>query len=351
MADHDDPAVTPRSQVAPTDPTHVPVTDDCEQAAASLLSGGLVALPTETVYGLAARAEDPEAVARVYRVKDRPRDHPLILHLADRRDLDLWAVDIPDEAKRLAAALWPGPLTLLLRRSGRVSDIITGGRDTVAVRVPDHRLAQQVIRAVGAVVAPSANRFGRLSPTSAEHVSRDIGTLLDPRRDVILDGGSCSVGVESTIVDCTRQPIEILRPGGVSAERITELLDQGPAPATGPSRASGMLSAHYAPRARVLVARTSDDARALAERCRAEGRTVETIDLTDDLDRYAHDLYALLHAADQRAVDSIIAVLPPQSGLGAAIRDRILKAAADHQADRQSTEQTGLNSAQTNPND
>jgi L-threonylcarbamoyladenylate synthase len=342
MADHDNPAATPTRPVAPTAPIEVPVTDDCSRATAALLSGGLVALPTETVYGLAARAEDPNAVARVYRVKDRPRDHPLILHIADAVELDLWASDIPDHARRLANSLWPGPLTLLVRRSDRVSDIITGGRDTVAVRVPDHPLAQQVIRDAGALVAPSANRFGRLSATCAEHVSRELGAYLDPARDLILDGGSCAVGVESTIVDCTRQPIEILRPGGVSAERIMDLLDQAPATATGPNRASGMLSAHYAPRARVLVAHSAAEARRLEERCRIEGRSVEIIDMADDLERYAHDLYARLHAADHRGVDSIIAVLPAPAGLGSAIRDRIMKAAADQQA--------GFNSGQTNPN-
>ena len=308
----------------------IPIVIDADRAVSTLLSGGLVALPTETVYGLAARAADPDAVERVYAVKDRPRDHPLILHLADITDLDSWAREIPDTAHRLAAAFWPGPLTVLLHRSERVSDIITGGRDTVAVRVPAHDLARRVIQGAGALVAPSANRFGRLSPTTATHVSDDLGAFLDARTDLILDGGPCTIGVESTIVDCTRTPVEVLRPGGVSAEQIAGLLDEGVAAASGPSRASGMLISHYAPQARVVAAADRAEALAVLEQCRAQGRTAETIDLCDDLERYARELYELLHDADRRGVDTVVAVLPDGSGLGAAIADRITKAAADH---------------------
>lgn len=327
MADRDAPDMTAH----PRRPGSIPITVDPARAVSALRSGGLVALPTETVYGLAARADDPVAVERVYAVKDRPREHPLILHLAGVDDLDRWVEEIGDAARRLAEAFWPGPLTLLLRRSGRVGDIITGGRDTVAVRVPDHRLARQVIEGAGALVAPSANRFGRLSPTTAGHVADDLGEHLDPRCDLILDGGPCTIGVESTIVDCTRTPIEILRPGGVSAEQISDLLGQDLAPASGPSRASGMLAAHYAPHARVLAADSRPEAEALFDRCHAEGRTVEVIDLCGDLERYARELYELFHDADRREVDTVIAVLPDGSGLGAAIRDRITKAAVDRQ--------------------
>lgn len=326
MADHD-----PTDTSADRRHTEsIPISVDADRAVSALLAGGLVVLPTETVYGLAARAADPAAVERVYTVKNRPRDHPLILHLADLADLGSWTREIPATAHRLAAAFWPGPLTLLLRRSDQVSDLITGGRDTVAVRVPAHNLARRVIAGAGALVAPSANRFGRLSPTTATHVHDDLGEFLDSRCDLILDGGPCTIGVESTIVDCTRTPIQVLRPGGVSAEQIGELLDGDLAAASGPSRASGMLAAHYAPLARVLAAADRVEALELLERCRAEGRSAETIDFCDDLERYARELYDSLHDADRRGVDTVIAVLPDESGLGAAIIDRITKAAADH---------------------
>ncbi|MCU0260315.1 MAG: L-threonylcarbamoyladenylate synthase [Ilumatobacteraceae bacterium] len=264
---------------------------DPHEAARRLESGGLVAIPTETVYGLAARVDRPDAVARVFALKGRPVDHPLIVHLATAEELPAWVVAIPDAAARLAAACWPGPLTLLLRRSALVPDVVTGGRDTVGIRVPAHPLTTRLLELVGTgLAAPSANRFGRVSPTTAQHVLDDLGDLLDPAHDAVLDGGACPVGVESTIVDCTVEPPQVLRPGGIAVEDVVALLADdggvGLAPASGERRASGMLVSHYAPDATVRL------------------------------------------VADRRGVQVVVAVEPPAAGLGHALRDRLLKAAA-----------------------
>lgn len=306
----------------PSRPDPSLVSNDPERAIACLVAGGLVALPTETVYGLAARAEDPAAVRRVYAIKERPLDHPVIVHLAEADDLDAWVAEISPSARRLIDTCWPGPLTVLLRRSARVIDEITGGRPTVAVRVPAHPLTRRVIAGAGAVIAPSANVFGRVSPTTAEHVLDDLGDRLDPGRDLILDGGPCRVGVESTIVDCTRDPAEVLRPGGIATEEIVRLLGEV-GTASGPARASGMLAAHYAPRARVVLVEVDDPADV-----GVDGERIVLIDRCDDLVVYARDLYGLLRDADRRGAETIVARLPPATGLGHAIRDRLQKAAA-----------------------
>jgi L-threonylcarbamoyladenylate synthase len=309
------------------------VTTDVDRAATAILAGGLVAMPTETVYGLAADATDPDAVARIFDVKGRPADHPLIVHLASAELLDSWASEIPDAARLLVDAAWPGPLTVIVPRAAGVLDAVTGGRTTVGLRVPAHRLALQLLERVGVgLAAPSANRFGAVSPTTAEHVLRDLGDRLDPRRDVILDGGPCPIGVESTIVDCASIPSQILRAGGVSVEDVHRLLAGDVTGASGPSRASGMLASHYAPRCAVRLVDTADDAIAL----RAGTVGAEVLDLTDDLVEYARELYARLRDADDRGVATLIAVLPPAEGLGHAIRDRLSKAAAPRPAFRAS---------------
>ncbi|MBI1844800.1 MAG: threonylcarbamoyl-AMP synthase, partial [Actinobacteria bacterium] len=214
-----------------------------------LRAGGLVAFPTETVYGLGADASNDEAVRRIFAVKGRPTDHPLIVHLGDADQLDAWAREIPSDARLLAAACWPGPLTLVLWRSSAVSDVVTGGRDSVGLRVPSHPVALELLRAFGGgVAAPSANRFGRVSPTTAAHVVADLGDDVD----LVLDGGPCAVGVESTIVDLTGEAPMLLRQGGVSIETIEGVIGRAViATAEGPARAPGMLAAHYAPTARV----------------------------------------------------------------------------------------------------
>jgi L-threonylcarbamoyladenylate synthase len=301
------------------------VTTDVERAAASIAAGGLVAIPTETVYGLAADATNPDAVARIFEVKGRPADHPLIVHLGSIDELSRWAAHVPPSARLLAEAAWPGPLTVIVPRAEGVPDVVTGGLDTVGLRVPAHPLALALLERVGVgLAAPSANRFGAVSPTTAVHVVHDLGDRLDPARDVILDGGPCPIGIESTIVDCASSPPQILRAGGVPVEDVRRLLAGDLAGASGPSRASGMLASHYAPRCEVRLVDSADDALAL----RAGTVGAEVLDLTDDLVAYARDLYARLRDADDRDVQTLIAVLPPPSGLGHAIRDRLTKAAA-----------------------
>lgn len=286
-----------------------------------LRNGGLVAIPTETVYGLAADARNADAVRRVFTAKGRPADHPLIVHIAGADEVLDWAAELPAQAALLAGTCWPGPLTLLLRRRPDVLDVVTGGLPTVGLRVPAHPLTTELLtRFGGGLAAPSANPFGRVSPTTAEHVDHDLGDLVD----YVLDGGRCPVGVESTIVDCTVTPPQILRPGGIPAEQIGSLLDGRLATASGASRAPGMLAAHYAPRATVVLVDSS--AEALATAYGKQGAWV--LDRTENLVEYARSLYSDLRQADARGVTTVVAVLPPPTGLGHAIRDRLAKAAA-----------------------
>lgn len=304
------------------------VTTDVGLAVERLTHGGLVAIPTETVYGLGADADDPAAVGRIFAAKDRPANHPLIVHIA----LDWlgdWAASVPPSAVVLAAACWPGPLTLLLPRAARVVDAVTGGRDTVGLRVPAHPLTQELLaRSRRGIAAPSANRFGRVSPTTAQHVVADLGRYLDPDRDVVLDGGPSPIGVESTIIDCTIDPPQLLRAGGIPTEDVERLLDAAVDDASGPSRAAGMLASHYAPLARVTLVPDAQAAAAQAAVVEREGLRVAVLDHGDDLVTYARRLYAELRAADAAGADRIVAVLPPPRGLGHAIRDRLTKAAA-----------------------
>jgi L-threonylcarbamoyladenylate synthase len=304
------------------------VTTDVGVAVGRLRDGGLVAVPTETVYGLAADADNPSAVARIFEIKGRPAGHPLIVHLGDADQLAEWVRSIPRSARVLIRSCWPGPLTVVLERGPRVLDVITGGRPSVAIRVPSHPMTRELLeRFGGGVAAPSANRFGRVSPTTAAHVVDDLGALLDPARDTILDGGPTPVGVESTIVDCTVEPPQILRPGGIPTEDIVRLLDGDVSPAVGPARASGMLEAHYAPRCEVRLAESPEQAEQIVAGLRLTGLHVDVLDHGDDLVDSARNLYGELRRADERALDVLVAVLPPARGLGHAIRDRLTKAA------------------------
>lgn len=304
------------------------ISTDVDLAVERLRAGGLVALPTETVYGLAADARQPDAVARIFAVKGRPTSHPLIVHLADADQIDSWAHDIPAAARTLAAAAWPGPLTMLLQRADDVDDSVTGGRSTIGLRVPSHPIALAVVRGLGGgVAAPSANRFGRVSPTTARHVLADIGDRLDPERDLILDGGPCEVGVESTIVDLTVSPPQVLRAGAITAEVIERLTGDVLGDVSGPSRAAGMLASHYAPNCTVDLTPDRSTAVARLEAHRAAGLRAALIDRTDDLVVAAQRLYGDLRAADTAGVDVLVVVLPPAAGLGHAIRDRLTKAA------------------------
>lgn len=297
-----------------------------DDAVAVLLAGGLVALPTETVYGLGAHASNETAVRSVFAAKGRPADHPLIVHLGAADQAPAWAASLSRDAALLAEACWPGPLTLLVPRAAHVLDVVTGGRDTVGVRVPAHPVTSAVLTALeasapgrGGVAAPSANRFGHVSPTSARHVLDDLDGLVD----LVVDGGSSPVGVESTIVDCSVDPPQVLRPGGIPTEQIAELLHGRLAGAGGPSRAPGMLASHYAPRSRVLVAETRND----VERLAAAHPGAAVLGVDGDVVDLARTLYARLRAADDAGAAHVIVLLPPASGLGHAIRDRVLKAA------------------------
>jgi L-threonylcarbamoyladenylate synthase len=297
-------------------------------AVARLRAGGLVAFPTETVYGLGADARDEAAVRGIFAVKGRPADHPLILHFADAASALAAAREVPPSAQLLADALWPGPLTLILRRAAWVSDAVTGGQDTVGVRVPAHPVAHALLTGLGGpIAAPSANRFGAVSPTTAAHVRADLGDDVD----LVLDGGPSDVGLESTIVDLTRDPPAILREGGVPREELAALLALAPRDATpGEVRAPGTLAAHYAPRARVvLVAPDALDAE--RDRFASLGARVAVFPAprgAGEAAALARDLYARLRAADDAGMDVVLAVLPAPVGLGAAIADRLRRAAA-----------------------
>jgi L-threonylcarbamoyladenylate synthase len=314
--------------------------NDVDRAVEVLRSNGLVAFPTETVYGLGADARADEAVARLYAVKRRPADHPVIVHVAEPGQLDDIAAAVNDDARALATAFWPGPLTLVLtRRPGAISELVTGGRDTVGVRIPDHPVALELLRAFGGgLAAPSANRFGRVSPTSAADVRADLGGDVD----VVLDGGACRVGVESTIVDC-REPgsTRVLRIGAVTSEQLEAITGRTPEFAVGGEIAApGTLLSHYAPSARVRVV----DAHQLSAAIEAlDDETVGVLALASvasdvtgvtvlssprDVDDYARVLYARFRDADRAGVDVLLVVPPPPGGIGDAVRDRIERAAA-----------------------
>lgn len=312
---------------------------DVSAAVDVLRAGGLVAFPTETVYGLGADASNPEAVDRIFVAKGRPRAHPVIVHLAEPAAAKEWAAEVPDFAAALADAFWPGPLTLVLPRSDLVPDAVTGGLPTVGLRVPAQSLALELLAAFGGgVAAPSANRFGRVSPTRAEHVRADLGAAVD----LILDGGPCRLGVESTIVDCSGIEPRVLRPGGVPVEslegvlgyKLTMVID-------GSVRAPGMLASHYAPSARVevltaeAVSARAGELVALGQRVGilAPGRVmglpagVEALPPTGSAVAYAQCLYQRLREADRRGVEVLLAVPPPETGMGTAVADRLRRAA------------------------
>ncbi len=310
-----------------------------------LRGGGLVALPTETVYGLGANAEDPAAVARIFQVKGRPPSHPLIVHIGGAEQLDDWVEDVSETARLLAERFWPGPLTLVLRRGSRVPLEATGGLDTVAVRVPDHPVALALLSAFGGgVTAPSANRFGSVSPTTADHVRAELGDAVD----FVLDGGACEVGVESTIVDVTGDAPSILRPGGVTREDLEAVLGCSLAvPSTSRVRVPGQHPSHYAPRAKVIlvepekVVSEAELAQELGHRvgvflpesfADAPLKVHAVVTVPGSLAAYARDLYGFLRELDQQGCDLIIASVPAEEGLGLAIANRLGRAAGPRPA-------------------
>jgi L-threonylcarbamoyladenylate synthase len=318
----------------------VVATGEIERAASVLRAGGLVAFPTETVYGLGANAEDPAAVMRIFEVKGRPPAHPLIVHIGHWELLEGWVDEISGTARVLAERFWPGPLTLVLRRGRRVPLEVTGGLETVAVRVPGHPVALALLAAFGGgVAAPSANRFGSVSPTTADHVRAELGDAVD----VVLGGGPCQVGVESTIVDATGETPSVLRPGGVTREDLEAVLGRPLAFASvSHIRVPGQHPSHYAPRAQVVLVQP-EKLVAEAERAQEQGHRVgvllpaafagapvrahAVLALPASMAAYARGLYGFLRELDQRGCDLIIASLPAKDGLGLAIADRLQRAA------------------------
>ena len=293
-------------------------------AVQTLANGGLVAIPTETVYGLSAAINNEVAIAKIFVVKGRPHNHPLIVHLAHIDQLYWVAQTIHSDAIKLAHACWPGPLTLLLQRSENVSMSITGGRDTVAVRIPDNAFTRQLIINLGSpIAAPSANRFGKVSPTTAQHVCDDLQNDVD----LIVDDGASSIGVESTIVDFSVSPPQLLRPGGIPLEDIEQILGYTIRDTDGISRASGMLQNHYQPSCNVLLVDTDKEAQQLRDTLVSQYELVRILNRCDNLPLYATLLYSDLRQADSDQIQVLVAVLPENKGLGAAIRDRLTKAA------------------------
>jgi len=322
-----------------------PIDRDRIAAAARLLEqGALVALPTETVYGLGADAENPAAVARIYAAKGRPQDHPVIVHLAPGADLARWATEIPPAAHQLVAAFWPGPLTLILKRAPGIPDAVSGGQDTVGLRCPAHPVAiallQEFKGGQGGVAAPSANKFGHVSPTTAQHVRDEFGA--DGTVAAILDGGQSAVGIESTILDLSRLATHgpvLLRPGQISADAIAAVIDQLPlaADAAAP-RASGTLASHYAPHTPVAMQTSAQLAATLAGAGAAARRialihysdfpaTHAAVRLPASPDGFAFALYAALRAMDGSGAELILVEAPPDDGAWLGVNDRLRRAA------------------------
>lgn len=316
------------------------LTPDIKQGAALLQAGKLVAIPTETVYGLGADASNAEAVRNIFRAKNRPYDHPLIVHIAHISQLDDWAREIPETAKQLAAAFWPGPLTLILKKQPQVLDIVTGGQDTVGLRIPSHPIAKAVLEAFGGgVAAPSANQFTHISPTTAQAVREELGD----RVDLILDGGDCAVGLESTIIDLSRDVPVILRPGMITLQMLSDVLGVNVIAATQDqsTRAPGMHHLHYAPTTKTqLIA--SSDVSTFFENLQADDfpiafvthhphdmQDIYCIHLPNNAEGYAHDIYRCLRDLDHQQFKRIVIEAVPDSPEWDAIRDRLNKACAE----------------------
>ena len=307
-------------------------TADALSSAAQLLkSGGLVALPTETVYGLGADATNKDAVARIYNVKGRPADHPLIVHIHSMQSLGDWADEIQSYAISLARDFWPGPMTLVLKRSLLAEDFVTGGQPTVGLRVPDHVIALALLSAfekIGGkgIAAPSANRFGQVSPTTAKAVQEEIGQYLD-QQDLILDGGPSSVGVESTIIDCTSDAPRILRPGAITVEMIEESTGLKVSRAETNIRVSGSLENHYAPNATVDLNRTPISGEGFIALSDIQTpANVIRLAAPNSVEDFARVLYAALREGDAQGLKSVVVTEPVGDGLALAIRDRLMRA-------------------------
>ncbi len=307
--------------------------DALQAAAQTLLEGNLVAFPTETVYGLGADALNKQAVARIYEAKARPADHPLIVHLHSMQVMGQWVEDVPEYAISLARDFWPGPMTLIFKRSSLAQDFITGGQDTVGIRIPNHAVALSLLEAFHnlggrGIAAPSANRFGHVSPTTAKAVSDELSEYLKPE-DQIMDGGPSAVGVESTIIDCTGALPRILRPGGITEEMIKEStgLEELGTQTTEAPRVSGSLEKHYAPAAKVLLDQTPVAGQGfIAPSRRVTPTGVTRLAAPKNADEFARDLYAALRKADDLGLQEVVVEQPLGDGIAVAIRDRLLRA-------------------------
>jgi L-threonylcarbamoyladenylate synthase len=307
--------------------------DEIELAVKALKNGHLVAFPTETVYGLGADATNKKAVSHIYSVKGRPIDHPLIVHISSINQLSKWAVHVPEYAVKLAKEFWPGPMTLILKRSDLAKNFITGGQDNVGLRVPMHPVALALLtefeEAGGlGIAAPSANRFGAVSPTSATAVVEEIGEYLGPG-DLILNGGRCQVGIESTIVDCTKSVPKVLRPGGITSKMLKEVtgLKQASNENQMVIKASGLLGSHYSPKANVVLNKLAvpgDGFLAMENIPTPIG--VIRLALPKNVEQYAKWLYEALRSGDQKGIKRIVVIPPEGDGMAEAIRDRLSKA-------------------------
>ena len=304
-----------------------------KDAATSLINGDLVAFPTETVYGLGADAANEEAIKKIYQVKARPSDHPLIVHISNLQYLDRWAREIPEYAIKLARAFWPGPMTLILPRTQLAKDFITGGQDNVGIRIPDQTLALALLSEFEqqggmGVAAPSANRFGKVSPTTAKAVEQELGGYLSGK-DLILDGGQCEVGVESTIIDCTTQSPIILRPGAITHSMIKDATGIEPdATNKVDTKASGLLESHYSPSAKVILDQTpqaGDGFIALSNIKTPQG-VIRLAEPKNNIE-YAKVLYQALRSADAQQIKTVHAHLPTGDDIAQAIIDRLNKSA------------------------
>jgi L-threonylcarbamoyladenylate synthase len=303
-------------------------------AAQALIDGYLVAFPTETVYGLGADATNEKAVSRIYSVKGRPVGHPLIVHISSINKLDKWATDIPDYAIKLAREFWPGPMTLIFPRTDLAKDYITGGQNNVGLRVPDQPIALALLNRFEemggqGVAAPSANRFGAVSTTTAEAVIEELGNYFESQ-DLVLDGGQCSVGIESTIIDCTSSAPKVLRPGAITEEMIEESLEKKAVHNERSSeiKAPGLMNSHYAPKAIISLNSTAGPGEgflAMSEIQTPAGAI--RLASPSSLEQYARELYLALRSADQHGLKKVAVLLPEGVGLAAAIRDRLTKAA------------------------
>ena len=300
-------------------------------SARALQAGKLVAFPTETVYGLGADAQSEAAVARIYQAKGRPADHPLIVHIASKEQMTDWAKSIPAYASALATAYWPGPMTLILERSNVAKDFVTGGQDSVGLRVPNHPVALELLdefMKLGGkgVAAPSANRFGKVSPTTAKAVQDELGVYLEPG-DVILDGGNSAVGIESTIIDCRGNSPKILRPGAITIEMIEQATGLSLDESVSNLRVSGALENHYAPNAKVVLDQPPSNGDGFIAMSNAETpEGVIRLASPATLDEYAKLLYQSLRKADEQGLSRVVIWQPIGNGIAIAIRDRLRRA-------------------------